>query len=55
MLAKGVNRLELPIYRTTNTDVTITDSRGHKETYKVCFVVTDLKRYKMYLGLLWIN
>jgi hypothetical protein len=52
MLAKGVNRLELPIYRTTNTDVTIIDLRGHKKTHKVCFIVTDLKRYKRYLGLL---
>jgi hypothetical protein len=55
MLAEGVNGSELPIYGTTDTDVTITDSRGHKETHKVCFVVTDLKRYKMYLGLPWID
>ena len=36
-------------------ETTITDSRGRVETHRIPFVVTDLQRYKLYLGLPWID
>jgi hypothetical protein len=55
LLAEGPDGASLPIYGTTTADVTITDSRGRVQTHRVPFVVTDLKRYQMYLGLPWID
>jgi hypothetical protein len=55
LLAEAANSLEILIYSITTADVTITDSRGRKETHVVPFVVADLRRYQMYLGLPWID
>lgn len=55
LVAEGVGGTNLSIYGTTTVDMTITDSRGRRETQRVPFVVTDLKRYKVYLGLPWID
>lgn len=55
LLAEGVNGSNIPVYGTTIVQTTVTDSRGRKETYDVPFVVTDLRRYKIYLGLPWID
>jgi hypothetical protein len=54
-LAECANGSEISIQGITTADVTITDSRGHKETHRVPFVVTDLRRYQVYLGLPWID
>jgi hypothetical protein len=51
MVAEGVRGVELPIYRTTTTDVAIRDSRGRVQVHRVPFVVSDLKRYQVYLSL----
>jgi hypothetical protein len=55
LLAEGVNGSEIPVYGSTAADVDITDSRGRVETHHVPFVVTDLRRYQVYLGLPWID
>jgi len=55
LLAEGVNGSSIPVYGTTTVKTTITDSRGKKESSKIPFVVTDLRKYKMYLGLPWID
>jgi hypothetical protein len=55
LLAECANGSEMPVYGTTVADIAITDSRGRKETHRVPFVVTDLQRYSMYLGLPWID
>jgi hypothetical protein len=43
------------VYGYTFANVAITDSRGRTETYRVPFLVTDLQRYQMYLGLPWVD
>jgi hypothetical protein len=55
LLAEGVNGSSIPVYGTTIVRTTVTDSRGRKDTCNVPFVVTDLQRYKIYLGLPWID
>ena len=55
LLAEGVNGSSIPVYGTTTAMTTITDSRGREQTQELPFVVTDLRRYKMYLGLPWID
>jgi hypothetical protein len=45
LLAEAANGLEILIYGITTADITITDSRGRKETHVVPFVVADLRRY----------
>jgi hypothetical protein len=55
LLVEGVGGFELPVYGTTEANVTITDSRGRVQTHRVPFVVTDLKGYPIYLGLPWID
>jgi hypothetical protein len=55
LLVEGVGGFELLVYRTTEANVTITNSRGRVQTHRVPFVVTDLKGYLIYLGLPWIN
>ena len=55
ILAEGVNGGKLTVYGTAETDVTITDSRGRVKTQRIPFVVADLNRYSLYLGLPWIN
>jgi hypothetical protein len=40
------------VYSTTIAETTITDSRGRRETRLLPFVITDLKKYLMYLSLL---
>jgi hypothetical protein len=45
LLAEGVNGSEILVYGITTADVTITDSCGRKQTHRVPFVVTDLRRY----------
>jgi hypothetical protein len=42
LLAEGVNRLEILVYRTTTADVGITDLHSCVKTHRVPFVVTDL-------------
>jgi hypothetical protein len=51
LIAEGVNRLEIPVYRTTTAGIAITDSRSRIQTHQVPFIVTDLRRYPIYLGL----
>lgn len=46
---------DLTIYGTTTVDVTIKDSRGRKQVHEILFVVADLRKYKMYLGMPWID
>jgi hypothetical protein len=55
LLAEGVNGGNIPVYGTTTVTVLITDSRGKQEAQEVPFVVTDLRRYPVYLGLPWID
>jgi hypothetical protein len=52
LVAEGASRAELPIYRTTIVDVTITNLRGRVQTHCVLFIITNLRRYKVYLSLL---
>lgn len=52
---EGAGGSQLPVYGITTCDVTITDSRGRQQTHVIPFVVADLRRYKMYLGLPWID
>ncbi|KAH6480324.1 hypothetical protein HBI55_254530 [Parastagonospora nodorum] len=54
-LAEGVGEGNLTIYGTTVADVVVIDSRGKKENHEIPFVVTDLKRYPIYLGLPWVD
>lgn len=54
LLAEGVNRTNVPVYGSTVATVEITDSRGHVEAHRIPFVVTDLKRYPLYLGMPWV-
>ena len=51
LLAEGVDGGKLTVYGTTTVETTITDSRGRVETHRIPFVVTNLQRYKLYLGL----
>jgi hypothetical protein len=51
LIAEGINGGRLSIYRSITVDVTITDLRGRIKTHRIPFVVADLKRFKMYLGL----
>jgi hypothetical protein len=55
ILAEGINGGKLTVYGTAETDVTITDSRGRVKTQRIPFVVADLNRYSLYLGLPWID
>jgi hypothetical protein len=55
LIAEGINSGRLSIYRSTTVDITITDSQGRIKTHRIPFVVADLKQYKMYLGLGWID
>jgi hypothetical protein len=55
LLAEGVNGGSIPVYGTTTVTMLITDSRGKQEAQEVPFVVTDLRRYPVYLGLPWID
>lgn len=55
LLAEGVGGSEVAVYGSTVANVAITDSRGRVQTHRVPFVVTDLKRYPVYLGLPWID
>jgi hypothetical protein len=55
LLAEGVNGSEIPVYGTTTAGVTITDSCGRIQIDCVPFVVTDLRRYQVYLSLPWID
>jgi hypothetical protein len=52
LLAEELNRSNLTVYRITLANVSITDSCRHVQEHKVLFVVTELLKYKMYLGLL---
>jgi hypothetical protein len=53
--ANAANGAGLLVTGYTVTNVTITDSRRRKQTHFIPFVVARLARYKMYLGLLWID
>lgn len=55
LLAEGANGTGLTVYGTTVANVTITDSRGRVQVHEIPFVVADLARYKMYLGLPWFD
>jgi hypothetical protein len=55
LLAEGVNRGNIPVYSTTTVTVLITNLRGKQEAQEVPFVVTDLRRYPVYLSLPWID
>ena len=52
IVAEGVSSTELLIYRMTITSVTITNLRGQVQVHSVSFIVSDLRRYKVYLSLL---
>jgi hypothetical protein len=51
LLAEGPNRSNLTVYRITLANVSITDSHRRVQEHEVLFVVTELLKYKMYLGL----
>jgi hypothetical protein len=51
LLAKGINRGDLIVYSTIEVDVTITNLRSRVKTQRIPFIVIDLKRYRIYLGL----
>ena len=51
LLAEGVNGGSIPVYGTTTVTILVTDSRGKQETQEIPFVVTDLRRYLVYLSL----
>jgi hypothetical protein len=55
LFAECANGSEMPVYGYTFANVAITDSRGRTETHRVPFLVTDLQRYQMYLGLPWVD
>jgi hypothetical protein len=55
LLAEGVSGDKLTIYGTANANMLIQDSRGRTEVQLVPLVVCDLRRYKVYLGLPWID
>ena len=51
LVAEWVNGGKLTIYSVTTVDTYIVDARGRKEMHQVPFIVTDLSRYKIYLGM----
>jgi hypothetical protein len=55
LLAEGVNGKELKVYGTTRVAIRITDSRRKTETQDVPFIVADVQKYQVYLGLPWID
>lgn len=55
LLAKGIDGSQLLVYGTTVSDVVVTDSKGRTQVHRIPFVVTDLQRFPVCLGLPWID
>jgi hypothetical protein len=55
ILAEGANGSKLTVYGTTTAQLDVTDSRGRVQKQTIPFVITDLNRYPVYLGLPWID
>ena len=55
LLAEAANGTEMTIYGTASASVVVTDSRGRHRTQMIPFVVADVKKFPMYLGLPWID
>jgi len=55
LLAKGVGSGELKVYGTTRVAMSIKDSRGKTEVQDVPFIVAEIPKYRVYLGLPWID
>jgi hypothetical protein len=55
LLAEGVDGKALKVYGTTEVAIRIRDSRGKEETQNVPFIVADIQKYQVYLGLPWID
>lgn len=55
LLVTGASGTGLSVYGTTVANVTITDSRGRVQVHEIPFVVAELARYGMYLGLPWFD
>ena len=55
LLVEEVDRGKLIVYRTIIVETTITNLYRYIKTYYILFIVTNLQRYKLYLGLPQIN
>jgi hypothetical protein len=51
MLLNAANGTSMTLYGTVTTTVTVLDSKGHKLTTDVTFVVSDLEGYDIYYGM----
>lgn len=52
LLANTTNRLKIKVYRITVLDIEIIDSRGYKQLQTIPFIIVDITRYNIFLGLL---
>ena len=55
MKVEAANGSDITIYGVTLAEVHVSDSRQNVRTQEIPFVVADLKRYDIYLGLPWID
>jgi hypothetical protein len=55
LLAEAVNGSNMTIYGLTEAEVNLRDSRGKERVQWIDFVVTDLHRHQMFLGLPWVD
>jgi hypothetical protein len=53
--ARAANGDGMTVYGYTVANVHILDSRGRQQTHQIPFVVSNLARYPIYLGLPWID
>jgi len=55
LIAEGANGVKLTIHGLSMVTMDITDSRGRTQRHLIPFVVADIPRYQVYLGLPWID
>ena len=55
LMAEAANGSDISIYGVTIAEVHVRDSRNNVRIQEIPFVVADLKRYDIYLGLPWID
>jgi hypothetical protein len=53
--ATAVNSSSITIYGVTEVNIVLSDSLGYKRTLCIPFLVANLKRYPIYLGILFVS
>jgi hypothetical protein len=53
--AYAANGTSMTIYGVVEVELMISDTNGHKVTHVVPFLVADLKRFPIYLGMPWVS